>query len=543
MAEKAFTDAIHYYNKVNIPKTEIATGEAYKLLGNLMLEQNRIKEAKNYYKKALHILIPMLGAGHPTVAKIQLSLAKLGISIDKKLVNVEGVIELLLKGDEIDSLEDLSKLTGLRAPVLMEALSMKAAILSQKGNYEKSLNTYEIAYKVAEKCIQNIGLESSRQVFRENITPLFAGAMEASWMSYKNSENTGFTSRGFEMSEKSKLFLLLEGLNEERAIEFGGIPKEIQKQEQSLRSDIAFYEKAIFEEKQKKGKANLDNITKWQALLNDFNRTNDSLLMIIEKDYPDYNRLKYESLTTAPKAIQNQLSANTTLLEYFLTDTLLYTFAIVKKQVRFLRQPIDSTFFKNIQTFRRLVHEYDPTKRRTDGKKRADFQQFTQTSRALYKTLLEPALVIPEGNLIIIPDGAIGYLSFQALLTQDVDNEAINCRNLPYAVGDFNIRYEYSATPADGGLEQIFLPGRLSRRRTELHRRADCHAGRSGQPAVFGCLRQCAGRHPGADVQQERSGCLRQNLQRYLPDRSCRYGSGFHPKSKNYASSTSPCTP
>jgi len=54
--------------------------------------------------------------------------------------------------------------------------------------------------------------------------------------------------------------------------------------------------------------------------------------------------------------------------------------------------------------------------------------------------------MIQGKSLIIIPDGALSYLPFEALLTHPVTNDDLDYRNLPYLIRDYDIGYSYSST-------------------------------------------------------------------------------------------------
>jgi CHAT domain-containing protein len=71
-------------------------------------------------------------------------------------------------------------------------------------------------------------------------------------------------------------------------------------------------------------------------------------------------------------------------------------------------------------------------------------EAFAELAYSLYTQLLAPVSShLNQPNLIIIPDGQLGYLPFHLLLTGD---EGTNYRDLPYLLRDYSIRYEYAAS-------------------------------------------------------------------------------------------------
>src|SRR5688572_2873023 len=72
-------------------------------------------------------------------------------------------------------------------------------------------------------------------------------------------------------------------------------------------------------------------------------------------------------------------------------------------------------------------------------------------AHALYQMLISPVAEKLSGikRLVIIPDGLLGYLPFEILLSSTGSNTADDSlKHLPYLLTKFIIRYEHSATIA-----------------------------------------------------------------------------------------------
>jgi len=84
------------------------------------------------------------------------------------------------------------------------------------------------------------------------------------------------------------------------------------------------------------------------------------------------------------------------------------------------------------------LNRYDP----------ANYQSFIDQSFWLYEKLLKPALsqFSHADELILIPDGKLCYLPFEALVSKLPQNPSeVNYEKLDYLLLDFTVRYEYSA--------------------------------------------------------------------------------------------------
>lgn len=72
---------------------------------------------------------------------------------------------------------------------------------------------------------------------------------------------------------------------------------------------------------------------------------------------------------------------------------------------------------------------------------------YTENAYQLYKILIEPIKTkIANKNLIIIPDGILGYIPFETLITEKAGNNNKDYKQLSYLIKDYQIMYDYSST-------------------------------------------------------------------------------------------------
>jgi CHAT domain-containing protein len=447
-------------------------------LGGIYLDRGNFDKALGCFQKMLAVELRYSGQFHPKTTLAFQNIGKTYLARqqpDSALVFFQKALHSLdpqTKPDDLDANPDKVNLNlGYDLP---EALALKAKALDLKYLQTKETAWLEKEIVLLRKAAEFIGQlrrqyggEVSKQNIVEKAVPVFQAGVATSLELNQRTQDSTFIEEAFSFAEGSKSIILLEAVKAAKARTFAGIPEQQLTRERQLKIDLVFYQNLLDAEERKGAKSDSLKVAKFEAAIAGLQKDRDRLENEFKRKYPEYFHLNYQLETAGLDVIRKKIPGNTTLLEYFLTDSLLYTFAIDQQRARYFRQPIDSTFFQNIEIFRRLVHQFDPSKRRTDAEKRTEFEQFVQAGRALYQTLLEPALApvtnhqspitnhqppaTPEGtsnhpSLIIIPDGMLGYLPFQALLTKDPETASLNYRNLPYAVKDFNIRYEYSAT-------------------------------------------------------------------------------------------------
>ncbi|MBK9108382.1 MAG: CHAT domain-containing protein [Saprospiraceae bacterium] len=138
----------------------------------------------------------------------------------------------------------------------------------------------------------------------------------------------------------------------------------------------------------------------------------------LQKEAPAYFALKYQGIRNHPKQVQDSiLEADQTMLEYFIHDSLLLILAIQKDT--FLLDTVHIAkreLFNRVSEFRAHMNPVDSTGRISDAKQ----SSFCKQSFELYQLLVGRIKnrIRLNQRLVIIPDGSLNDLSFDALLCQ-----------------------------------------------------------------------------------------------------------------------------
>ena len=223
-----------------------------------------------------------------------------------------------------------------------------------------------------------------------------------------------------------------------KAKKFAGIPDSLLTFETNLKDSLTFYDQQIHKELAKGNESDSLKIVSWQNKSFAGNRKYNAFVAHLEKEYPRYYNLKFSSPKVSIRQIQyTVLNDNTALLSYFKGDSTLYIFSVTKHHYKIKTEKIDSNFVRNIKDFRNAIIK-------------SDYDKYTQKAYHFYKLLLAPAsAAIKKKNLIIIQDGILGYLPFEALISEPAPQiKKANYRNfnkLHYIVLNHNISYNYSA--------------------------------------------------------------------------------------------------
>jgi CHAT domain-containing protein len=185
----------------------------------------------------------------------------------------------------------------------------------------------------------------------------------------------------------------------------------------------------------------------------DLNRQYETLKSRFETDYPQYYKAKYDLSTVSLQAVQDELlQPNQSLLEYLVGDSSIFAFLVRKdtfivKEIKHdfpLEQWVRDMTKDGIYAYHTLPKDH-PFK--TKSLMDSSMANYTRAAHDLYVQLVQPVAEHLTDQVIVVPDGVLGYVPFEALLTARPAERAFG----KYSYYDFllkerQISYCYSAT-------------------------------------------------------------------------------------------------
>ena len=238
-------------------------------------------------------------------------------------------------------------------------------------------------------------------------------------------------------------------MNESEARQFSGIPGELLERERQLRIDVAALDRRVTEAELDPDAADDASRSVDRNRLFDRKREYEALLQRLEKQYPRYFDLKYRFATASAEDVRERLlDERTALVEYFVGRDRLFVFVVTKRGLSASSVAKDASFEKAVEELRGGIAEQD-------------FARYARSARQLYETLLAPVEGVAAGkDLVIVPDGPLSTIPFEALLTRDVGSASgwADAGSLPYLIRDRAVRYAYSATMLIPGLRREKAP-------------------------------------------------------------------------------------
>jgi CHAT domain-containing protein len=419
--------------------------------GSFCMNNNKTKKALDCYSEALKKCLNIYGfyninttISYNDIAKL---LAKQG-EYDNALKYYQLALASRMKSIDSTNIYENPSAKKTTADIdLLNTLKGKGNAFYKKyisdSTKTKYLHASIISYELAITAIDKLKIlycnSENASALLENENETFDEAIEVASQLYMLTDSDKYFDKAFSFAEKSKSSSLLAAIRNNEAFVAGKVPVAFQEFEKKLQQQIEQYRQLLYEEN-KTAKANINKTAYWNSKLTELNTTNDYLVQYLEKSYPDYYNLKYNTAVISADSIAKNLSNDEAFIEYTVTEEKLISFIITGKTKKINIYPIDSNFTNIVGKYARCINN-------PDAKESEACSQFVSTSSSLYKVLLKPfETLLSEKKLIIVPDEILYNAPFESLLYTDVKSDAGGFSKLPYLIKLTAISYATSGT-------------------------------------------------------------------------------------------------
>ncbi len=318
--------------------------------------------------------------------------------------------------------------------------------LSEKlSAIKEALKYYDITSKMIQQARRSMYSDEDKILLAELEEATFFKMIEAAYKAYNLDSNPEVLDFAFTSAERMKASAVFDRLSDQFAKENSLVPDSLTDLERALNYKITTQNEALFN-LQNEANGNADEIARTDSLLFQLKKQRDELNQYLEVNFPQYYEMKYADAMLGTEEVRRNLKSNEVLLEYVLneTDSIpdVFAFLISAEKSGLYKLNADSTFIPALEeTFRFLSNPAYLFTRNENS------INYCVSAHYLYQTLLQPFERHIEGKkTIVIPDGKLSYLPFDALLTALPDTSGlISFNNLPYVIRDYTINYSYSA--------------------------------------------------------------------------------------------------
>ncbi|MEM7101975.1 MAG: CHAT domain-containing tetratricopeptide repeat protein [Bacteroidota bacterium] len=463
--EKKYNKALEYYKQsIAITKKLKIENEVFALnhmnIGLAYKGLEQYDQSADYLNTALEIGERLFGENDPRLAIYYDNLAELSAvqkNYQTTLNYYQDAIQLLIPGyvpqNQFGNPDlDNDDVIGSKS-LLLTILSNKARTIKiwwdevpdDDSKLEQALASFVTTDKLIDRMRREHTAKGSKLFWTGRTLPIYENAISTALALFEKSKDNQYLEQAFYFTEKSKAILLLESLKESDARQFAGLPDSLLSMEAELKAELTKAEQALFNETQKIS----PDSAKLKSLQNtafEIKEKTSNLIALLEENHPEYFHMKYDMTVAKISDIQALLEEGQAMVEYFVGDQNVFIIKIESSGVKHYQLGKSPELENDIRELRDNLLNYffmpnsDDEMFKTSAKKYADLAH--QLYHHLLGQLIEDQL--PE-TLFIIPDGALGYLPFGALLTE-VPEVPDRFKSHAYLINDYQISYSYSAT-------------------------------------------------------------------------------------------------
>lgn len=425
---------------------DYARADALHQLGRVAFERRQYAEALGYYRRALVFAENSYGAGHPEHAKIHAFIAHAlaagpdaGSALTAYNQTMQELLPLFSPADPHQNPTE-AEITATSLWI-QEALLGKARVYERlyrqtdrTADLEQALACAEQALAFLHNLKLRYGDDRSKFAMNAQVQNACATALHAALTLHRRTGARAYALRAFAISEQTKGVVLAEALYKREIKQVAGVPPALLEQEREWHEQIAY-----FESKMTGSEAN-----RWKDSLFYARRGRETLERQLAENYPAYSQalLGYRS-TVAADSVRQALPANAALIEYFLSDSVLYTFLLSKDTFWVQEKALPADFAGALSAFRRAAGDWQYT---ADSSAAASRVLLDSGSRLYEWLLAAPLAVAAQPRLFIVPDGPLHYLPFDLLLTRPYAGQWID-RDVPFLLKEKSVSYRFSCKP------------------------------------------------------------------------------------------------
>ncbi|MEM7107055.1 MAG: CHAT domain-containing tetratricopeptide repeat protein [Bacteroidota bacterium] len=454
-AIKLINDAISLSKEISDENNYLAF--SYNNLGLAYEKIGAYDEAKANFQKALNIYTSLYGTLSPASRASYRNLAAVHLKInqyDSALLMSQNSLKAntenwnpgdLYTNPAYDStIDKLNYMLALQ--IKSEALFKKYKLENKGDDVEAALDTYKLLDQSLKRIRKSFFEIKDKRMFQEVTDEMYDAAFHAHFELYQRTGDKKHLSKCFYYSQSGKVGSLQDVLNRLEAAKWSSLPSALVEEEEALKADYSYYKTQLNLEKEKpSADQNSDKINLFEKKIFESKYALDSISLVLENEYPSYYSIKYDTDPIIIGELQKSLSSDQIVLEYTVTDSVLYVMRITQNDLNIHRLENYHQIKESINQFRFLMSAENPAIVNEDRDK-----AYEAIASELYTKLIEDGLGAVQNNaiseLVIVPNAELGFLPFELLLTEEVGVKEANYESYPYLFHKYAVSYSYSSS-------------------------------------------------------------------------------------------------
>ena len=244
------------------------------------------------------------------------------------------------------------------------------------------------------------------------------------------SQSNQYSIKAFQNSEASKSYLLRSILHKDKILRNGKLPEEVKNKEQNLTGTLHRLKGSIRMEEKRCGDAQQAKIKIWQGELIKTQQEYTFFLANLSRDYS----IQFKQLYEIPSLdigdfLKGLKRKNINFVSFFYGEKSIFRFHNEGDEVQMTEIPLSENFTQSYHTMTAQISNYQNS------------PQLLSSSTQLYHLLMGDLLLPSGSSLVIVPDGPLYYLPWEALVTSNKLSEPPS-----YLIEKHSISYVQSAS-------------------------------------------------------------------------------------------------
>ena len=418
-AEKVFQLAIKYLKS---EKNQVETlSNSYRNLASLNLQWQRFDVANSYFEKAENLFLKIPNPPVRKTAKLYYDKALLLFDQKKyKESNqqIAKVFQILIPTYSVgkNSLPNQNELYA--ETIIMDAIDLQSEIYTKQNQLKKALEAFDLSFQIEDLLMNTLIYENSKIITQLRARSRTEKCISIYETLYLKEKKTEYLELAFQLAEKTKSGILKD---------YRANIKTASTEEKLLLQQLQTLNNNILKEQQKGSSANISNINKA------IQKQNEVMLSL--------KKLQSEKADFIPencdiKALSSKLEKDKTfMLYYFMGHEKMYFFTLLNQKIQLNHINITDIAIPKIVQFIDYFNDANAINN--------DIKGYNKYGKVAYDVLKLPKKNTYK-NLIIVPDGILNFLPFEALITEE--SNTTNFAKMHYFLNDFNIAYNNSAS-------------------------------------------------------------------------------------------------
>ena len=299
---------------------------------------------------------------------------------------------------------------------LLDAFDLQAKLFLAQSQPKKALESYALSFHIEELFQLLLVYENSKIITQIRNRNRTEKCIEIYNSLYQRENKISYLESAFLLSEETKSAVLKQSFYDKN---------NFSREEKLITEQLQNWNTTIIKEQQKSNRADI-------SIINEAIKKQNELMLLLKSER-NKKAKTYEKEIKIKDLLSKLEEENAVLVEYFMGNENVYIFTIENNSIKL-------SSIKTATTNSKIVSFLDYF---SDSEKIANsISKYNTSSFLLYQTLQLPKKSNNK-NLIIIPDGLLTFLPFEALITKE--SKTTNFDKMSYLLNNFKIGYSNSA--------------------------------------------------------------------------------------------------